>query len=161
MADTSQSASRTRLCLALQKVLKGSRWILVRNGTELSSHQEEQLRKILKLCPELRNIYLLKEEFRTIFQKVKCREKAKRFLNAWVQRAERTGDKYLLKFLTTFNNWRDQILNYFIERITNGFVEGINNALRATIRIAFGYRNFDNFKLRVLAEFGDFHTNPR
>ncbi|MDY7032346.1 MAG: transposase [Thermodesulfobacteriota bacterium] len=48
-----------------------------------------------------------------------------------------------------------------MKRITNGFVEGINNALRTTIHIAFGYRNFDNFKLRVLEEFGTFHANPR
>ena len=83
------------------------------------------------------------------------------FLHAWILKAERTGDKYLAKFLTTLRNWQEQILNYLIERITNGFVEGINNALRATIRIAFGYRNFADFKLRVLAEFGAFHTNPR
>ncbi len=54
-----------------------------------------------------------------------------------------------------------QILNYFIERISNGFVEGTNNALRGIIRTASGYRNFDNFKLRLLAGFEDFHTNPR
>lgn len=145
----------------IQKVLKGSRWILVRNRAELSSEQEDQLTNILKLCPDLRTLYLLKEDFRTIFEKVTCREKAARFLHAWIRKAEATGDKYLARFLTTLKNWQDQILNYFIERITNGFVEGINNALRTTIRIAFGYRNFTNFKLRVLAEFGTFHTNPR
>ena len=145
----------------MKKVLKGSRWILVRNRTELSSEQEDQLDKILKLCPDLRTLYLLKEEFRTIFEKVNCREKAARFLDAWILKAEGTGNKYLAKFTKTLRNWRDQILNYFISRITNGFVEGINNALRATIRIAFGYRNFDNFKLLVLSEFGAFHANPR
>ena len=145
----------------IQKVLKGSRWILVRNRTELSSDEEDRLNQILTLCPDLRTLYLLKEEFRSIFEKVTCREKAARFLHAWILKAERTGDKYLARFLNTLRNWKDQILNYFVERITNGFVEGINNALRSTIRVAFGYRNFTNFKLRVLAEFGAFHTNPR
>jgi len=144
----------------IQKVLKGSRWILVRNRTELSPDEEDRLNQILTLCPDLRTLYLLKEEFRTIFEKVTCRQKAARFLHAWMLKAERTGDKYLARFLITLKNWQEQILNYFIERITNGFVEGINNALRATIRRAFGYRNFTNFKLRVLAEFGAFHTNP-
>jgi transposase len=137
----------------MKKVLKGSRWILVRNRTELSSEQEDQLSNILKLCPDLGRLYLLKEEFRTIFEKVKRREKAARFLDAWILKAELTGDKYLAKFVNTLRNWRNEILNYFIERITNGFVEGLNNALRATIRMAFGYRNFHNFKLRVLAQF--------
>ena len=51
-------------------------------------------------------------------------------------------------------NWWQQILNYFDERITNGFVEGINRAIRAIIWRACGFRNFDNFKLQILAELG-------
>jgi len=145
----------------IKKVLKGSRWILVRNRTDLTPEQVDKLNNLLKLCPSLRTLYLLKEEFRTIFEKIKSKEKAARFLDTWILKAELTGDKYLAKFVKTLKNWRDQILNYFIERITNGFVEGLNNALRATIRIAFGYRNFVNFKLRVLAKFGTFHANPR
>ena len=47
----------------------------------------------------------------------------------------------------TFKNWREQILDYFIERITNGFVEGLNNGLRTMIRTACGFRNFSNFRL--------------
>jgi transposase len=144
-----------------KKVLKGSRWIIVRNRPELSKKQADQLNQILELCSELRTVYLLKEEFRTIFEKIKCKEKAARFLDTWCLKAKRTGDKYLAKFISTLRNWRDQILNYFIERITNGFVEGTNNSLRAIMRMAFGYRNFDNFKLRALAGFGDFHANPR
>ncbi|EFK10625.1 transposase [delta proteobacterium NaphS2] len=145
----------------IQKMLKGSRWIVVRNRSELSKKQSEHLDQILDVCPQLRTLYLLKEEFRTTFEKIKCRERAARFLNAWCLKAERTGDKFLAKFIKTFRNWKEEILNYFIERITNGFVEGTNNALRATIRTAYGYRNFDNFRLRILAEFGAFHTNPR
>jgi transposase len=144
-----------------QKALKGSRWIIVRNRSELSKKQADQLNTILELCPELRTLYLLKEEFRMIFEKIKCRKKAARFLDTWCLKAKCTGDKYLAKFLITLKNWRSQILNYFIERITNGFVEGTNNSLRAIIRMAFGYRNFENFKLRALAGFSDFHTNPR
>ncbi len=144
-----------------REILKGSRWIIVRNRSELSKKQSDQLNQILERFPDLRTLYLLKEEFRTIFEKIKCRKRATRFLDVWCLKAERTGDKYLAKFLRTFRNWRDQILNYFIERITNGFVEGTNNSLRVIIRMAFGFRNFDNFRLRVLAGFDDFHTNPR
>jgi transposase len=145
----------------IRKILKGSRWIIVRNRCELSKKQAEQLDQILEVCPKIRTLYLLKEEFRTIFEKIKCRKRAARFLDTWALKAECTGDKFIAKFCKTLKNWRDEILNYFIERITNGFVEGINNALRATIRMAYGYRNFDNFKLRALAEFGACYTNPR
>jgi transposase len=56
--------------------------------------------------------------------------------------------------VATLLNWWTEILNYFIERVTNGFVEGMNRALRAIIDRAFGYRNFENFRLQVLAEHG-------
>lgn len=47
-----------------------------------------------------------------------------------------------------------EIRSYFIERVTNGFVEGMNRAIRAIINRAFGYRNFQDFRLKVLAEHG-------
>jgi transposase len=145
---------------AIKTALKGSRWILVRNRSDLSSEETAKLDVILKLCPELRTIYLLKEEYRLIFEKIDSREKAERFLSAWKQKAMSTGNTFLVRFVKTLANWWEYILNYFFERITNGFVEGLNGAIRNIIRRAFGYRNFRNFKLQVFAEQG-FHKNPR
>lgn len=144
----------------IQEILKGSRWILVRNRSELSSDEEKKLQKVLEACPDLRVPYLLKEEFRQIFEKSRNRDQAERFLRAWRLKAELAGNKFLIKFIKTLKNWWQQILNYFIERVTNGFVEGLNGAIRNIIRRAFGYRNFDNFRYQVFAEQG-FPTNPR
>lgn len=141
-------------------ILKGMRWVLVKNRSGLSAAEEARLCRVLDLCPSLRELYLLKEDFRHIFDKVHSRDKAERFLTAWIYRARLTGNKFLLKFVSTLHNWWNEILTYFIERITNGFVEGLNNSIRNIIRSAFGYRNFENFKLRVFAEHG-FPTNPR
>jgi transposase len=136
-------------------VLKGSRWILVKARHDLSSEEEIQLQQILAFCPQLRVMYLLKEEFRTICDKARDREQAARFLRAWIWKAEETGDKRLLKFVKTLRNWWNEFLNYFVDHVTQGFVEGINNAIRAVIRRAFGFRNFDNFRLQILAQYGD------
>jgi transposase len=136
------------------EVLKGSRWILVKARHDLTAKEESHLQHILRVCPELRVMYLLKEEFRLICDKVQSREQAIRFLRAWIWKIEATGDKRLLKFVNTLRNWWDEFLNYFIARVTQGFVEGINNAIRATIRRAFGFRNFDNFRLQILAQYG-------
>jgi len=138
----------------VQAVLKGSRWALVKNRENLTPKEAAKLEQVLAACPELRRLYLLKEEFRLIFEKVKTRDQAERFLRAWVCKAQQTQDKFLLKFVATLLNWWTEILNYFIERVTNGFVEGMNRALRAIIDRAFGYRNFENFRLQVLAEHG-------
>ena len=102
----------------------------------------------------LRQAYLLKEEFRLIFERIHDRDRARRFLDAWMLKVEFSGNKYLLDFVKTLRNWFKQILNYFDKRITNGFVEGMNRAIRLVISRAFGYRNFDNFKLQILAQHG-------
>jgi transposase len=147
-------AIQARADEATCEVLKGSRWILVKNRDELTEKEALKLAEVLAACPELRTLYLLKEEFRLIFEKVQDRDQAARFLRVWIYKAQHTGDKYLLKFVATLLNWWEEILNYFIERVTNGFVEGMNRAIRAIIRRACGYRNFDNFRLQVLAEHG-------
>lgn len=144
----------------IKAILKGSRWILVRNRSKLSSKEEKHLSEILELCPEIRQLYLLKEEFRQIFEKVNCKEKAERFLHVWKLKGLYTGNKFLIKFIKTLENWWEEILNYFRERVTNGFVEGLNGAIRNIIRRAFGYRNFRDFRLRVFAEQG-LSANPQ
>ena len=142
----------------IAEVFKGSRWILVRNRKDLSAKDEEKLKKILDSCPKLREIYLLKEEYRFIFEKARDRQKAEKYLRVWKLRAMNTGNSFLLKFVKTLENWWNEILNYFFERITNGFVEGLNGALRGIIRRAFGYRNFENFRYQALSE-QNFPTN--
>lgn len=139
---------------ATQEVLKGSRWLLVKNRDELTSEEEVHLMQVLAVSPELRTAYLLKEEFRTIFEKINDPRQAERFLRAWIWKANQTRDRYLAKFVKTLLNWWTEILKYFGQRVTNGFVEGINRAIRAIIGRAYGYRNFDNFRLQVLAQHG-------
>jgi len=139
---------------ALYQVLKGSRWVLLKNRNELNPEQEAQLCAILELSDELRDIYLLKEEFRTICEKIDDKARAERFLWAWTGKALATGSRYLSKFVKTLRNWWHEFLNYFDDRVTQGFVEGINRAIRGIINRAFGFRNFDNFCLQVLVECG-------
>jgi transposase len=55
-----------------------------------------------------------------IFEKFKCREKAARFIDAWILKAERTGDKFLAKFIGGLKNWRDKILNYSSNELATG-----------------------------------------
>ena len=42
---------------------------------------------------------------------------------------------------------------YFILAVTNGRIEGINNKIKVLNRVAYGYRNFKNYKNRILLHF--------
>lgn len=154
--DQLSKARRTIQRKADQKTkeaLKGCRWLIVLNRDALSPEQTSLLLQILSVDSELTQAYLLKEEFRTIFERIRQRDKAVRFLNAWTYKVQQTGNRYLLSFVKTLHNWWDEILNYFCERITNGFVEGTNRAIRSLIWRAYGFRNFENFRLLILAKF--------
>lgn len=137
-----------------QAALKGCRWLFVSARDNLSEKQDQKLMTALEAAPELKQVYLLKEEFRLIFEQIQDKQQAQRFLQAWICKAQALGNKHLMAFIKTLRNWWSEILNYFDKRITNGFVEGMNRAIRGIIWRAYGFRNFENFKLQILAEHG-------
>ena len=137
------------------ELLKGLRWILVRNRDDLKPEEELKLQKALSAFPELRIAYLLKERFATIANRIQDRSQAERFLRVWVYEAQASGLVQLVKFTHTLSNWWNEFLNYFNEGFTSAVVEGLNNAIRGIIRRAFGYLLFENFRLHVLVEHGN------
>jgi transposase len=137
------------------ELLKGIRWILVRNRDDLKPDEELKLQKALAAFPELRVAYLLKERFVLIANRIEDRKQAERFLRVWVYEAQASGLVQLVKFTQTLSNWWNEFLNYFNEGFTSGVVEGLNNAIRGIIRRAFGYVLFENFRLHVLVEHGN------
>src|SRR3972149_1362821 len=140
------------------ELLKGIRWILVRRRGELNPEEEAKLQNALDAFPELRTAYLLKERFAAIANKIQNRAQAERFLRAWVYEADASGLPHLVKFTHTLQHWWNEFLNYFNEGFTSDVVEGLNNAIRGTIRRAYGYHIFENFRLHVLVEHGSLST---
>ncbi len=139
-------------CDAVKKQLKGSRWVLVKNQKDLNDKQRTKLESLYQVSPELKACHQLKEQFRMIFETVTDREKARTALLRWIKQVERQSVTALQAFLVTLQNWFELILNYFIERWTNAFAEGINNKIKLIKRRAFGFTNFDHFRLRILVE---------
>ena len=137
-----------------KECLKGSRWVLVTNEENLSDKGRQKLAEVYEASPELKQLHQLKEAFRDIFETDQTREQAAKALAEWMERVKATGLKKLDAFLTTLENWGEEILNYFNHRVTQGFVEGMNNKIKLIMRRGFGYRNFDHFSQRILIECG-------
>ena len=103
----------------------------------------------------------LKECLRHIFEYRSTKEKAIQRLQKWSRIAEK--EHLFPKFRKTLQaglspqitiaGWIDKITNYFHKRTTSGMVEGINNKIKRISRRAFGFRNFEHFRLRVIAAF--------
>ena len=50
----------------------------------------------------------------------------------------------------TIRNWFDKICNFHLARISNGPTEAINNLIKRIKRVGFGFRNFQNYRIRAL-----------
>jgi transposase len=111
------------------------------------------LEQALAASPELNACYQLKEDFRYWFNQSVDRQSAAEALQAWIKKVEESGFKALKAFVKTLANWKELILNYFDGRHSNGFAEGVNLKIKMINRRAFGYRNFEQFRLHVLVAF--------
>ena len=94
-----------------------------------------------------------KEKFRAIFNQKITRNQGEIELNQWIEEAQKMKKSHLKKFLYMLNSWKEYILNYFVHRVTTSVIEGINNSIKTVKRMGYGFRNFVNFKQRVLISF--------
>ena len=50
----------------------------------------------------------------------------------------------------TITHWFDKIANFHLARVSNGPTESLNNLIKRIKRIGFGFRNFENYRIRAL-----------
>lgn len=133
-----------------RKYFKRSRKLLLSHMTNLSPENKAAVERMLLVSPDLREAYLLKEKFYE-FMASKDSVQAKERLRAFRLFAFAADLSEFKACLTMLQNWEPFILNAFDCSFSNGFTEGINNTIKVIKRIAYGYRNFDNFRRRILA----------
>ena len=127
-----------------------SRYTLLKGVERLSDRERARVSGLFLIYPELREAWLLKEGFRRCY-KALDKSQAEETLVMLEERIANSALPEFKELLRTLTNWRQEILNYFDYRITNGFVEGKNNRIKTIKRMAYGYRNMSNFRLRILA----------
>ena len=138
---------------ATKSVLKGCRWLLVKNRENLKDEENQKLDAMLSASEELKTCYELKESFRDLLNQPLDVEAAEKALLEWIAKVEASGFKALTAFVNTLKNWWQQVLNYFKGRHSNGFAEGVNLKIKMINRRGYGYRNFKQFRLHVLVAF--------
>ena len=50
----------------------------------------------------------------------------------------------------TISKWFDKLCNYHLAKVSNGPTEALNNLIKRIKRIGFGFRNFENYRIRAL-----------
>ena len=135
---------------AVQQALKGLRYLLLKNKKKLTEAEKQRLKKLNETHPDLYRLYELRQELHDWYETDTTPKKAKVALDQWIEKAKLLGFTPLDKFCNTLSHWQSEIVNFFANRITSGFVEGMNSKIKLLKRIAFGIPNFTHFRLRML-----------
>ena len=133
-------------------VLKGTRWLLLKNPENLDPrrNERERLEEALRINGPLATVYYMKEDLRQVWLQ-KDRATAALVLTDWIRRAEASGIKLLQQFAGTLAMYRTGILAYYRYRISTGPLEGTNNKIKTMKRQAYGFRDKEFFKLKIYA----------
>ncbi len=121
--------------------LKHTLWPFRKRAADLDDAEQARLDGLLAYSPALTLAYTLREELTTIFDTARSKKDGLRRMRYWRQRVVRSGLRCFDAFLKLLDRWQDLIANYFINRQTSSFVEGLNNKIKVLKRRCYGLRN--------------------
>lgn len=135
--------------------LKGSRYLLLRNREDLTAKQRVRLQDLLRLPANetLNAAYILKEDLRVVFRWQDPKQ-ARAELRDWKRRVRESKIPELLKYVQMLDRRRFGILNFFKHRKTNGLSEGFNNVVKTIKKTAYGFHDWQYFRLKILRKCG-------
>lgn len=125
------------------------RRLLLKNGYKLEYFKRQAVWEWLEQYPELKEVYSWKERLHG-FYRTRGHKRAAKVLTAMTDEMAQSELKEIKTLRRTLMKWRNQILNYFLTGLTNGRTEGFNNLAKLVQRRAFGYKNFENYRRRLL-----------
>lgn len=137
----------------LQKqAIKGTRWLLLKNPENLDPNRDEhrRLNEALELNQPLATAYYMKEDLRQLWNQ-SDKHSADVFLKDWMARARSSGVRMLIQFANTLAGHKSGLLAYYDYPISTGPLEGTNNKIKTMQKQAYGFRDMDFFKLKIMA----------
>ena len=130
-----------------------ARRALLRGEETLDEKAAQRLASLLALGDpgaEVAIAYRIKERVRDFYRTFDPDE-ARRMLEELQNHClKRAMPPEIQKLGRTIKNWFDKIVNYHLARVSNGPTEALNNLIKRIKRIGFGFRNFENYRIRAL-----------
>lgn len=132
-----------------QPLLKKTKYIWLKNKTNLNTEQELSLQKMSKMNLKTGRAYRLKIAFQDIYNMNYSKDIAELEFKEWIQWAVRSKLEEFKKAAKTIGNKLEGILNYFENRLTNAVLEGTNSMIQSIKSRARGYKKMENFKAMI------------
>ncbi|EED31157.1 transposase TnpA [gamma proteobacterium NOR5-3] len=129
--------------------------LMRRHEWRLKDEQRENLARYLDDYPVLKALYAAKQKLnRLLLLKSLNRKKAKQLLPQLLSLIEDLAASPLHRLAKTLKSWLEPIVGMWRFTKTNGITEGFHNKMEMMSRRAYGFRNFENYRLRVLTHCG-------
>jgi transposase len=145
-------ANRVKDDKQARKVIRNSRWLLLRNSRNVKGDDMLRLQELLEANKNLFTVYLLKEDLKQLWRFRKT-EEAEIFWDQWYRRAMESKIPQLMLFAGRLQAYLKGILNHCLWQLHTGILEGINNKIKVIKRMAYGFRDHDYFFLKIRAAF--------
>jgi transposase len=131
-----------------RKVIKDSRYLLLKNAENLTDEQRPRLAQLLEVNEVLAAVYILKDQLKMIYH-WSDRERAKQTLDDWCDMAAQVGHRAVDAFVRQLRFFEYGILNHADYPIGTSMLEGINNKIKVIKRKAYGFHDDHYFVLKV------------
>jgi transposase len=135
-----------------RKVLKGSRYLLLKNEENLTDTQRNHLQNVLELNSNLSTLYILKDHLKLVYYYSE-RAKVKGILEDWCAMASQIENFSVQAFIKRLRFFEYGILNHADYPIGTSRLEGINNKIKLIKRKAYGFHDDEYFTLKVKQAF--------
>jgi len=146
-------ANRLRHDKPARRVIKGARWLLLRNRENLKRPEERvRLDELLEANRALALVHVLREDLKQLWT-YRSRPAAARCWRDWLHRARDSGLAPLIRFAQRLQPYLHGILAHCQWPLHTSVLEGINNKIKVIKRMAYGFRDDHYFFLKIRAAF--------
>jgi transposase len=136
-----------------RKVVKGARWLLLRNRDTIKTDEDRvRLDELLAANQALMTAYVLRDDLKGLWSQ-RSETDARAAWQSWFQRALESAIPPLVAFARKLEKYLSGILAHARWPLHTSLLEGINNKIKVIKRMAYGFRDDEYFFLKIRAAF--------
>ena len=139
--------------------LKNTRQLWLYGMENVPAKHAQRFDEIKEINMQTSRAWMIKEVFRSFWLCPGVKQ-AERYFDKWYGWAIRSRLGPVKKVARMCKTHVSNILTFFVHRLTNGPIEGLNNKIQGLIKKAYGYRNKERFKTDIFFHLGGLDLYP-
>jgi transposase len=151
--DKTRRLEHAQLLKKGDQTLTKTKYLWLTNMDHLSEESSKKINHLKTSDLAVSKAWYLKELFRHFWSR-RDRTYAEHYFEFWLQEVKKAAIPSMNKVARMLKKHMSNILTYFESYLTNAYSEGINSKIQALKANARGFRNFENYRLRVIAQCG-------